>query len=67
MPPKKGKVKLPLFCGNGERVILIYVWWIRDSPRTLLGEKVEICFWEQQEPLNSDSLGNNPPGLRKSM
>ena len=24
MPPKKGKGKLPLFCGNGERVNPIY-------------------------------------------
>ena len=25
LPPKKGKVKFPLFCGNVERVITIYV------------------------------------------
>ena len=24
LPPKKGKVKLPIFCGNGELVIPIY-------------------------------------------
>ena len=24
LPPKKGKGKLPLLCGNGERVISIY-------------------------------------------
>ena len=26
LPPKKGKGKLPLFCGNGEQVITIYAW-----------------------------------------
>ena len=26
LPPKKGKGKLPLFCGNGEQVIPIYAY-----------------------------------------
>ena len=28
---KKGKGKLPLFCGNGERVNPIYAWYILSS------------------------------------
>ena len=36
MTLKKGKVKLPFFCGNGERVVTIYGWY--DSP------SIVICF-----------------------
>ena len=31
LPPKKGKGKLPLFCGNGERVIPFYAQDLRPS------------------------------------
>ena len=27
LTPKKGKGKLPLFCGNGEQVIPVNVFW----------------------------------------
>ena len=54
MPPKKGKGKLPLFCGDVERVIPIYAMEAKDDRKQYV-DQIKIIVAYKAAPADSDS------------